>query len=48
MYRWFEAHPKIAVGIAMALVMVSIENYAHVVNWAEGIEQVAASESLGG
>ena len=45
---FFEKHPYIAMGIAAGLVWGAIENYVVVSNWVYGIEQIKASESLGG
>lgn len=47
-FSWFEEHPKVAVAISIAVLWVAIDNYTRVVNWADGLEQIAASESLGG
>jgi hypothetical protein len=41
-------HPKVAVLLAYVFVAVAVENYVRVCQWAETVEQLNASEALGG
>ena len=41
-------HPKIIMAMSILLVFVAVENYRQAVNWAEGADQIEASEFYGG
>jgi hypothetical protein len=43
-----ESHPTLVEIFAAILVAEAIMNYHRVLNWAEGLEQIRASEALGG
>jgi ribosome-associated toxin RatA of RatAB toxin-antitoxin module len=43
-----EKHPVVVEFLALFAVVVAVNQYHHVLSWVEGLEQIKASEALGG